>query len=461
MNQAIRAASALRCKINKDSYFERKHYCYQDLPLGYQITQQAQPIATNGVLEYDVLKDGKFTHRASSGIARIQLEQDSGKSLYNAHPKYTLVDLNRAGCALLEIVFDPDMRSPEEAAGALRAVQKLLRHIHICDGNMQNGSMRCDVNISMEECLEDDKNSSSTNSTTQRLVGGRVEVKNINSIQHVATAAAYEASRHIAILNKGDAVPRETRGFDATSDSTYRMRSKETAVDYRIFRDPDLPPLCLTEDDIAAALQTASENLETTAERLSCQYKLTDKQIDMLITHQALTYFEATMWCVGGEGGEAGGDSVTSVASVYNWIFGDLLGNMNTLKQTFTECVVSPDQLSCIITMVDRGEITGLQAKALLKDLFLEENHSIHPQELVHRKGWVKITDTLAIHRILDEILDDPKNDKQLRKYLSGNSRVSKYFFGEVMRVSKGQVDPKVLDELLGVALAARGTRQE
>lgn len=452
VNQAIRAASALNCTINKESYFERKHYCYQDLPLGYQITQHARPIAENGRLEFDVLKEGVFTHKASVGITRIQLEQDSGKSLYNSHPLYTLVDLNRAGVALLEIVFEPDLRSPEEAASALRAVQKLLRHINICDGNMQEGSMRCDVNVSVEESEE----SCLARGGVEQIRGGRVEVKNINSMSSVAAAARFEANRHVSILERGERIPRETRGYDAGTDSTHRMRSKETAVDYRIFRDPDLPPLLLTDEDIQRALQSAQDGLEKTAARLIAEYGLDNQQVDMLLTHQVLKFFEEAVLVSkknNGSEGTASGSDAEVPRSVYKWLFGDLMGNLNTYKLTIKECPVTPIQLVAVIKLVESNRISGPQAKTLLKDLFDERKIGVCPEQLVAEYGWEIISDRGLIDSIVEKVINDPQNAKMLQKYLSGNHRIAKFFFGEVMKVSKGQVDPKALDAILESAL--------
>jgi aspartyl-tRNA(Asn)/glutamyl-tRNA(Gln) amidotransferase subunit B len=459
VNQAIRAASALNCKINKDSYFERKHYCYQDLPLGYQITQQARPIAENGRLDFDVHKEGVFTHKASVGITRIQLEQDSGKSLYNTHPSYTLVDLNRAGVALLEIVFEPELRSPEEAASALRAIQKLFRHINICDGNMQEGSMRCDVNVSVEESEE----SCASRGGGERIAGGRVEVKNINSMSSVTAAARIEARRHIELLERGERIPRETRGYDAGSDSTHRMRSKETAVDYRIFRDPDLPPLLLSDEDIQRALDSAQEGLEATAARLMANYGLDSQQVDMLVTHQAVRFFEASVLVarrkVGGEHTTATA-AASAPASVYKWLFGDLMGNLNTYKLSVDECPVTPAQLVDVIDLVESSKISGPQAKTLLKDLFDDRRLGADPAKLVVEYGWEVISDRGSIDTIIEEVINDPNNAKMLQKYLSGNARIAKFFFGEVMRVSKGQVDPKTLDGILETALTAEAKKR-
>jgi aspartyl-tRNA(Asn)/glutamyl-tRNA(Gln) amidotransferase subunit B len=464
VTQAVRTAKILNCVINKVSMFERKHYFYQDLPLGYQITQQMKPIALNGRLDFDVQKDGKFLHKSSVGITRIQMEQDSGKSIHDRHPNHSLVDLNRAGVGLLEIVFEPDLQTADEAVSAIKAVQRLLRHIKICDGNMQDGSMRCDVNISVAEFDSEGKESG--------LVGDRVEIKNLNSMQRVADAVEYEIQRHIQLLESGQQVPRETRKFDVETGTTCRLRSKETAVDYRIFPDPDLPLLILTEEEIQEMTSAGAmpELPDETVSRLAAKYHLTDEQANRLITTAGIRYYEETVATL----------SQTVVLSpqihqaVFHWIFGDVMMHLNELGQTLEESIVTPKQVSDIILMIlphdetqflpsgsgdgeaeEHVAISGPQAKTLLRTLFHPTYHGASPGAIVIENRWKLITDPKKIRELAQESVRNPKNSKQLKKYISGNQQgMVKFFFGDVMKLGKGQVDPKRIEKIVAEVLA-------
>jgi aspartyl-tRNA(Asn)/glutamyl-tRNA(Gln) amidotransferase subunit B len=466
--QAVRAANILHCQINKTSMFERKHYFYQDLPLGYQITQQVKPIAEKGRLDFDVQKDGKFLYKSSVRITRIQLEQDSGKSLHDRHPQYTLVDLNRAGVGLLEIVFEPDLQSSEEAASALRAMQRLLRHVNICDGNMQDGNMRCDVNISVAEVTD-------SASSAEGIVGNRVEIKNLNSLQRVSEAVEFELRRHIQLLESGQQVPRETRKYDPDTGTTSRLRTKETAVDYRIFPDPDIPLLILTDEEIAAMTSSESmpETPDQTTARLSARYELSREQIERLIASSAIKYYEETVEHLVSSRG-AGGPQVQQV--VFNWIFGDLAMGLNELGQTHEDSVVTPKQMSELIAMIlpspetqegVEGEeagtetiaISGPQAKTLLKALFHPSHHGASPTEVVIRNQWKLITSPKQIRELVQRSVSDPKNAKHLKKFFSGNQGMVKFFFGEVMKLGQGHVDPKRIEKIVLEVLSEEGRR--
>jgi aspartyl-tRNA(Asn)/glutamyl-tRNA(Gln) amidotransferase subunit B len=475
--QAVRAANILHCHINRTSMFERKHYFYQDLPLGYQITQQVKPIAENGRLDFDVQKDGKFLYKSSVRIARIQLEQDSGKSIHDRHPQYTFVDLNRAGVGLLEIVFEPDLQSSEEAASALKAMQRLLRHVNICDGNMQDGNMRCDVNISVSEVTEA---SSPDSPGSKGIVGNRVEVKNLNSLQRVSEAVEFELRRHIQLLEAGEQVPRETRKYDPDTGTTSRLRTKETSVDYRIFPDPDIPLLTLTDEEIAAMTSTEMmpETPDQTTSRLAARYDLTREQIERLIASSAIKYYEQTLEQLVSQG-VAEGPQVQLV--VYNWIFGDLMMGLNELGQTLEDSVVTPKQMGELIAMIlpssdeTQGEgegdeeqegnteaitISGPQAKSLLKALFHPSHHGASPTEIVIRNQWKLITSPKRIRELVRQSVNDPKNAKQRKKFFSGSSPgMVKFFFGDVMKLGQGHLDPKRIEKIVIEVLAEEGRR--
>lgn len=466
VKQAIRTASYLNCTINKSSLFERKHYFYQDLPLGYQITQQERPIAHSGYLNYPIydLKDPQqLLYHSKVNITRIQLEQDSGKSNHEKHPAYTLVDLNRAGVGLLEIVFAPDLQSSHEAISVIKTIQQFLRHTSICDGNLQDGSMRCDVNISLSELIDSSPDQEKKNG----IVGNRVEIKNLNSLQRVSDAIEYEIQRHTKILESGEQVPRETRKFDVETSTTSRLRSKETAVDYRIFPDPDLPPLLLTDEEINDIL--TSETIETpeqTAARLAIKYELNHEQVNRLIASNGIRYYEETHENLSKRIRMS--SHVNQV--VYNWIFGDLMMNLNELGQTLETSAVTPTQMTEILLMIlanddlvtgSEGEtedslaISGPQAKTLLRTLFHPTYHHVSPTELVIQNQWKLITDPLKIREFVLESVRNSKNSKQLKKYYGGNQGMVKFFFGDVMKLGKGQIDPKRIENVVIEVLEA------
>ena len=476
-----------------------------------QITQQRLPIAQNGVLEFDVVdKQGHFQYKTQVRIERIQIEQDSGKSLHNLSDELTLVDLNRAGMGLLEIVFAPDLQTPLEASSCLRAIQKLFRHIGVCDGNMQDGSMRCDVNVSVgehrdifpvksvsslgEDVQRTDDRSSEVTSPVDVLVplvqGNRVEVKNINSIQSVNAAATYEIHRHVDLLEKQNTFQQETRGYDDTNQSTFTMRAKETAVDYRIFPDPDIPVLVLTDSDIQEAMQSAEgeghvELPEVTLAHMMRVHALDRGQAEgLLALPGALSYFEAMCAIQSSAGHPAEVDDETADhkhkhmdatesssssssnsdggcgggggSDLYNWMMGDLQGNLNSHYFTFLNSPVQPSQLHSLINQVKEKHISALQAKKVLKCLFEMDYLGMDPLEIIEKKGWKQITDSVSLTPLIQEALFDPKNMKKLQTYQNVSNkrdRMTSFFFGEVMKKSQGQASPQVVKQLLAEAL--------
>eukprot|EP01041_Mallomonas_annulata_P000961 gene961-1862_t len=439
VEQALRAALALKCNINKTSKFERKHYFYQDMPLGYQITQQEIPIAENGTLTYEINTNGQSPIRDHLTVQRIQIEQDSGKSIHDMHPTFSLVDLNRAGSALIEMVFLPTLRSPTDAAAAIRTLQQLLRHIGVCDGNMENGSLRCDVNISVMKSIE----SNDTQIIHEQIKGERVEIKNVSSIQRVIQAIEFESKRQVERLEAGEVVKRETRGYDATTGKTFYLRDKETAVDYRFFPDPDLPLLCVTDEDIEHIRNTFPELPDETINRIKVQYSLDDYQVNVLMSQQGIQYYEMVV-------------SLTSEydkISIFNWITSDLLGLLNILNSSFKESPISPQQMAQCIHLLRDSIISAPQCKQLLKILFDEEKGG-DPEAIVIKKGWKQITNNDTIQNIVIEVINDSKFSEQLNKFKSGKSNMDKFFFGEIMRRSKGQASPHVVQDVLRIELA-------
>jgi aspartyl-tRNA(Asn)/glutamyl-tRNA(Gln) amidotransferase subunit B len=443
-------------------YIHHAHTC-----MVLQITQQRLPIAQDGILKFDVIdKQGQFQYKAQVRIERIQIEQDSGKSLHNISEEYTLVDLNRAGMGLLEVVFAPDLKTSLEASSCLRAVQKLFRHIGVCDGNMQDGSMRCDVNVSVREhrdvlpikSVRADNKDKDADDGSSLLQGNRVEVKNINSIQSVNAAANFEINRHISILESDDTFGQETRGYDDASQTTFTMRAKETAVDYRIFPDPDIPVLTITEEDITAAMGSAEgagrvELPEVTLANMVNTYELELGQAESLLAHPgASAYFEDVYALKEKDGSQ----SKISGGEIYNWMTGDLLGNLNNNFFNFLNAPIDPSQLHTILVQVASNQISALQAKQVIKCLFETEFLGMDPVALIEKKGWKQISDDSAITRLIEEAISDPKNTKKLETYQSVSSkrdRMTSFFFGEVMKKSKGQASPQAVKHLLAEAL--------
>lgn len=406
---------------------------------------------------------GQFQYKSQVRIERIQIEQDSGKSLHNLNKEHTLVDLNRAGMGLLEVVFAPDLKTPLEASSCLRAIQKLFRHIGVCDGNMQDGSMRCDVNVSVREYRDEvaaatpsfNRGSGISSRKDEPLIQGeRVEVKNINSFQMVNAAAQFEINRHISVLENKETFSQETRGYDDKAECTFTMRAKETAVDYRIFPDPDIPVLQITDEDIEAAKGSAEgdgrvELPEVTLANLVNRYNLQMIQAESLLALPgAVDYFEHVY-----------DDSVAdeiSGADVYNWMTGDLLGNLNANFVSFVNSPVSPSQLLIVMKQVSEKHISALQAKKVIKCLFESEYEGMDPVEVIEIKGWKQISDDDFILQLIHDAISDPRNLKKLETYQSNEhkrDRMTSFFFGDVMKRSKGQASPQTVKPLLARAL--------
>ena len=400
-------------------------------------------------------------YKTRIGIERIQVEQDSGKSLHDVSDLYTLVDLNRAGVGLLEIVFAPDLSSPVEASSCLRAIQKLLRHLGICDGNMQDGSMRCDVNISVCEHrdslpLKSVSGNDDSSGSNHLIQGARVEVKNINSMNMVESAAESEIRRHVSLLEEGAVVARETRAYNDSTQETMPLRAKETAVDYRIFPDPDIPFLLLTDNDIAeakASMMGFSELPEVTLANISNSYKLDLIKAESLLSHPgALPYFEKA--CKIND--EYAEEKRVSNVEIYNWMLGDLLANLNFNYFTFENSPVEPNQLHALILLVSSKVISALQAKKVMKCLFENENFGADPNSIIDDLGLRQVSDESYLLPIIEEAISDPNNKKKLNTFLTipkKRDRMTNFFFGEVMKKSKGQANPLEVKKLLAEAL--------
>ncbi len=416
--QAVRTGLGLRAHINLVSRFDRKNYFYPDLPPGYQISQYAHPIVGAGVIDIE-LSDGSTR---SIGVTRLHLEQDAGKSLHDQHPGKSYIDLNRAGVALMEIVSEPDLRSPEEAGAYVRKLRSILRYLGTCDGNMEEGSLRADVNVSVRKHGEPYRT--------------RCEVKNVNSVRFVMQAIEAEALRQVAVWESGDVVRQETRLFDPARGETRSMRSKEDAHDYRYFPDPDLLPLVLDEawvEDLRAALPELPDEKRA---RFICDYGLSAYDAGVLVAEQATAlYFEAV----------ARGRDAKQAA---NWVTGDLFATLNRTGRTIEDSPVSAAALGRMLDLVADGTINGRIAKDVF-DAMVQTGAA--PDAIVDQRGLRQVTDTGAIDAAVAAVL--AANPDKVAEYRGGKDKLFGFFVGQVMRDMKGKGNPALVNEALKLAL--------
>lgn len=430
VRQAVRTGLALGAKINKYSVFDRKNYFYQDLPQGYQISQFLQPIVGAGKVKLD-LEDGKTKE---IGIERIHLEQDAGKSIHDQDPTNTLVDLNRSGIALMEIVSDPDIRSPEQVGAYIKKIRTILRYIGSCDGNMEQGSMRADVNISMRRPGAE--------------FGTRCELKNMNSIRFAIQATCYEAQRQVDILEAGGTIDQETRLWDTVKGETRSMRSKEEAHDYRYFPDPDLLPLTFDDAFVEAARATLPELPDAKHARLVDELGLSDYNASVIVSEQEnAVYFDALMDAVVKATGKSPKDCSKQAS---NWMTSDLFGALNKLGKTISTSPVSPEAGAELIALIVDGTISGRIAKDVFEAM-LETGKGA--EAIVEEKGLKQVSDTGAIEAIIDDIL--AANPGQLEQYRGGKDKLFGFFVGQCMKATKGQANPAVVNQLLKAKLDA------
>ncbi|MBB3234567.1 Asp-tRNA(Asn)/Glu-tRNA(Gln) amidotransferase subunit GatB [Phyllobacterium endophyticum] len=418
VRQAIRTGLGLKAQINLKSIFDRKNYFYPDLPQGYQISQFKQPIVGEGKMIISVGPDkkGEFED-IEIGIERLHLEQDAGKSLHDQNPTMSYVDLNRSGVALMEIVSKPDMRSSDEAKAYLTKLRTIVRYLGTCDGNMDEGSMRADVNVSVRKPGGE--------------FGTRCEIKNVNSIRFVGQAIEYEARRQIAILEDGGSIDQETRLFDPVKGETRSMRSKEEAHDYRYFPDPDLLPLEFEQayvDELKADLPELPDDKKL---RLVSMLGLSVYDASILVTEKAIAdYYEAVA---------KGRDGKLSA----NWVINDLLGALNKAGKGIEESPVSPEQLGAVIDLIKEGTISGKIAKDLFEIVWSEGGD---PRELVESRGMKQVTDTGAIEKAIDDVIaanPDKVEQAKAKPSLAG------WFVGQVMKSTGGKANPQVLSDMV------------
>ena len=424
VRQAVRTGLALGAEINKFSVFDRKNYFYADLPQGYQISQFKHPVVGRGTIHLDL--EGGRTKQV--GVERIHLEQDAGKSMHDQHPQFTYVDLNRSGVALMEIVSDPDMRSPEEAGAYLTKLRTILRYIGSCDGNMEQGSMRADVNVSVRRPGEG--------------LGTRCEIKNVNSIRFVRQAIEVEAQRQVDIIEAGGTIDQETRLFDPVKGETRSMRSKEEAHDYRYFPDPDLLPLEFDDAFINAARESLPELPDVKKARFISEFGLNDYNASVLVAEQeASTYFESLV----AELAEKANKSLSDVAvKASNWLTGDLFGALNKAGKEISSSPVSAEQGAGLLALIEDGTISGRIAKDVFEIMFETGKDA---DTVVEEKGLKQVSDTGEIERIIDEVI--ASNPGQLEQYRAGKDKLLGFFVGQVMKATQGKANPGVVNQLL------------
>jgi len=414
VEQAVRTGLGLNAEINLVSIFDRKNYFYPDLPQGYQISQFLDPVVGKGEIEVD-LEDG--TSR-TIGITRLHLEQDAGKSIHDMDPRKTLIDLNRSGVALMEIVSEPDMRSAEEAGAYVTKIRSIVRYLGTCDGNMQEGSMRADVNVSVRKPGDE--------------LGTRSEIKNVNSIRFIREAIEYEARRQIEILEDGGTVDQETRLFDPDRGETRSMRSKEESHDYRYFPDPDLLPLELEQSWVDAIRESLPEMPDQKKHRFINDYGLSvDDAAQLIAERETAEYFEQVA-----DGRDA------KIAA--NWVTGELFGALNRADIELDASPVSASHLGKLVDLIGDGTVSTRLAKDVFEIMF---DTGDDPEKIVEEKGMKQVTDTGAIEAAVDDAI--AAGAAQVEQYKGGNEKVLGWFVGQVMQATQGKANPQAVNEIL------------
>ena len=410
---AIRTGLALNCEIRKKSVFSRKNYFYPDSPKGYQISQYDLPICENGTLEF--VNEGIIK---KVEIIRAHLEEDAGKSTHQGD--YTLINLNRSGIPLLEIVSAPDLRSGKEAAEYARTIRQILRYLDVCDGNLEEGSLRCDCNVSVRK-IGDLK------------LGTRVEIKNINSFRFVEKAIEFEAERQVEAVERGEKIIQETRLYDPDKNRTFAMRTKEDAQDYRYFPEPDLLPLVLTEAEIQKEKNDLPELPKQKLDRFQSAYGLPLYDAEVLTMEIDLAeYFELAV------------KVSCNPKSTSNWVMTELMRELNEAKKSILESPISAENLGKLVLLIDGATISGKIAKTVFAEMW---KTSLDPEAIIKEKGLVQITDLKALEAVIDELIN--KNPTQVSDYRSGKTKLFGFFVGQAMKVTQGQASPELLNQVL------------
>jgi len=411
---ALKMALATHCRINFYSVFARKNYFYPDLPKGYQISQYEHPLAEDGWVEIEVNGQKK-----QIGILRIHMEEDAGKLMHDPHKPISYVDFNRTGVPLIEIVSKPDIRTPEEGVAYLKKLRSILRYLEICDGNMEEGSFRCDANISLRLA-------------NAEKFGVRTELKNMNSFKHVQRALAYEIERQRSILEQGGNVIQETRLWDENRGITRSMRGKEEAHDYRYFPDPDLMPVVIDKKWIEEIEKTLPELPDVKKERFKQVYGLPEYDAEVLTSEKELAeYFERVVkW---------GSDA--KLAS--NWLMSEVLRKLNQQKQEITACPITPKDLAELLQLIQKGTISGKIAKVVFEEMYSSGKPA---SQIVREKGLVQITDQAVLEKIAQKIIES--YPKEVEQYKAGKEKLLGFFVGQMMKQTKGKANPQLVNKI-------------
>lgn len=415
VKQAVKTGLGINAKINLRSIFDRKNYFYPDLPQGYQISQFLDPIVGEGEVEIG-LEDGS---RKTIRVERIHLEQDAGKSIHDQHPTLSLIDLNRSGVALMEIVSKPDMNSPFEASEYVKTVRAILRTLGTSDGDMEKGNLRCDANVSVRKIGE-------------TKLGTRCEIKNLNSMRNISRAIEFEAARQVEILENGGKIDQETRLFDAITGETRTMRSKEDAMDYRYFPDPDLPPLVISQEYVDEIKRSLPELPQARKARYISNLGLTEYDAGVLTANEEISaYFEKLI-------------QKHEPKICVTWFTVELFGRMNKLGINFENLKVSAENLGGLFDLMKSGEISGKIAKDVL-DIMVETGEDA--AKIVQSKGLKQVSDSSTIEKIITEVIF--ANADQFAKYAAGDEKLHGFFVGQSLKASKGQANPGMVNEIL------------
>ena len=415
----IKMALAVGCRVNSRSIFARKNYFYPDLPKGYQISQYEEPLAEHGRINI-LAGDGE----KEIGITRIHMEEDAGKSIHSATENLSYVDLNRTGVPLLEIVSEPDMRTPGEAVAYLKALRGILLYLEICDGNMEEGSFRCDANVSIRPI-------------GQKEYGTRAEIKNLNSFRHVHKALEYEVSRQRDLIMDGEEVVQETRLFDVDKGVTRSMRGKEEAHDYRYFPDPDLTPLIIDPAWVESLRSDLPELPIARLARFIKDYGLPESDALVLTSEKDLAdFFETAVSCY------------NQPKKICNWVLGELLGKLKDGGLSISRAGISPEQLSDLVRLVDEDKISGKIAKTVFAEVF---DKGTDPEKIIEQRGLVQISDSSALEAMVDKVLD--AHPGEVQRYRDGQKKLIGFFVGLVMKETKGQANPGLVNKILSSKL--------
>ena len=414
IQQAIKTGLGLNAKINSYSVFDRKNYFYADLPQGYQISQYKNPIVGEGKITLD-LPNGTKT----IGIERLHLEQDAGKSIHDLDPSNTYVDLNRSGVALMEIVSKPDLSSPDEVNAYIKKLRSIMRYLGTCDGNMQEGSLRADVNVSVRK-------------EGNKELGTRCEIKNVNSIKFMQMAIIYEAQRQVELLEAGKSIDQETRLFDTKKNETRSMRSKEDAHDYRYFPDPDLLPLNLNKELIENIKKNLPELPDQKKERFIKDYSLTAYEANVLVSEKEISdYFEEVV-------------KTSDIKLAKNWIMGDLFASLNEKNISISQSPVTAKKMSQLIDSISSGVISGRTAKEVFE---IMKESGEEPNKIIESKGLQQKSDPKELEKIIEKILTE--NNDKVEQYKSGKDKLFGFFVGQVMKISGGKANPQLVNQIL------------